>query len=90
MSSIWGIISGLFPLPKADFQNILASEGIREGEAIWASSGRYSVLSNQQDLLHVPSPCLLCKEISISIIYNIIIYIDITSLASFSVFKEIG
>ena len=55
MSSIWGIISGLFPLPKADFQNILASEGIREGEAILASSGRYSVLSNQQDLLHVPS-----------------------------------
>ena len=55
MSSIWEIISGLFPLPKADFQNILANEGIREGEAIWASSGRYSVLSNQQDLLHVPS-----------------------------------
>ena len=62
MSSIWGIISGLFPLPKADLQNILASEGIREGEAVLDSSGRYSVLSNQQDLLHVPYPRCFVKK----------------------------
>ena len=48
---------------------------------------QYSVINRIYFMYH---PRLLCKEISISIIYNIIIYIDITSLASFSVFKEIN
>ena len=85
MSSIEGDIFYAFSFPKAYFQNIKASEGIREGEWISVSWGvrSYSVLSIQFSCLWVPFGDVICKEIFISIIYNIIIYIDITFFLPF-------
>ncbi len=53
MSSIWGFIFQLFLFLKAYFQNILASDGIREGVRIllFGKGRSYSVLSIQKLLL---------------------------------------
>ena len=80
LSSIWGDFFQLFWFLKADFQNILASRGIREGMFVWAIGKGEKLLSTQYSVLLFVSAVRseICKEISISIIYNIIIYIDIT------------
>ena len=90
LSSLWASNFPMPPLLKAFFKNIKANNEIRIGKynsSFWESN-QYSVIS-YIFFMH-PCPACFCKEISISILYNIIIYIDITSLASFSVFKEIG
>ena len=78
--------SGIFFLhlsfPKADFPNIKASGGIREGERFSVSAGGGKLLSTQYSvtLSVCPNRKETCKEISISIYIIYIIYIDITSL----------
>ena len=63
----------------------MASGGIREGVCVWASGKGEKILSTQYSVLLFVSDIRseICKEISISIIYNIIIYIDITSFHPF-------
>ena len=86
LSSIWGDFFQQFGFLKADFQNILASGGIREGMCVWGIEEGEKILSTQYSVLLFVDTIrdAICKEISISIIYNIIIYIDITSSLPFS------
>ena len=56
-----------------------------EGVCVWAIEKVEKLLSTQYSVLLFVTAVWseICKEISISIIYNIIIYIDITSFHPF-------
>ena len=63
----------------------MASEGIREGVFVWAIEKGEKLLSTQYSVLLFVTAVWseICKEISIYIIYNNIIYIDITFFLPF-------
>ena len=72
LSSIWGNIFQLFLFLKAYFQNILASGGVCEGVCVWGvrEGGEVTQYSVFGSLVVTTVRGEICKEISISIIYN--------------------